>query len=312
MNVDTKIIAGVISFAVIIIVIASVLVPVIEQGQSSVSHIEQNTGYNYTMRELNPSETWTYQVSSDGASATVNGEAIDLSPFTDSNLAFYVISDQFVFRVISTSIGGWFMPIDGNGEGSITRGSSLAISGDSATVTTSKGTYSYDMTWCLVYAGDDGDLAYYNYLGSTQSRFADKDSEIYLIAPDVSIDSSRTLRLMATMTPLGLLGEDYNAFLKTTTTAESGSTSTWTDAAGKVSIVTNSSDFDGASYKITQAEISYDDTPAQRAVTWMIMPVEYHRIDASDTAVHSIMSVIPIMCIIAVVVGAVQLIRTRE
>ena len=309
MNSDTKIIAGVISFAVIIIVIASVLVPVINESQTSVSHIERNTGYNYTMRELQPGETWTY-ANVGGTSATLNGEPIDLSGFTDNNQAFYVISDQFVFRVISTGVGGWFMPVNGIGEGGIIKDQSLTIADGSATVTTSRGTYSYDLAWCLVYAGDDGDLAYYNYPNSQQSRYADKGSDIYILAPEASIDSSRMLRAVAVKSPLG--AADYNAYLRTTTTSESGSVNTWTDAAGKVSIVTNASDFDGASYKVTQAELTYDNTPAQRVVTWMIMPIEYHRVDASDTAVHSIMSVIPIMCIIAVVVGAVQLIRTRE
>lgn len=310
MNSDTKIIAGVISFAVIIIVIASVLVPVINESQTSVSHIERNTGYNYTMRELQPGETWTY-TNVDGTTATVNGEPVDLSGFTSNDQAFYVISDQFVFRVIATSVGGWFMPINGTGEGGVVKGQSLSIADGSATVTTSKGTYSYNLAWCLVYAGDDGDLAYYNYPNSAQSRYVDKNSEIYIIAPEASIDSTRMLRAVAVKTPLG--AADYNAYLRTATTSESGGTvNTWTDAAGKVSVVTNASDFDGVSYKVTQAELTYDGASAQRVVTWMIMPVEYHRADASDTAVHSIMSVIPIMCIIAVVVGAVQLIRTRE
>lgn len=301
MNADTKIIAGVISFAVIIIVIASVLVPVIEQGQSSVSHIEQNTDYNYTMRELQPGETWTYQVSEDGKSATVNGEAIDLTQFTDNNMAFFVLSDVFQFRVVSTSPGGWFMPISSNSF-TIPNGASLTISDGIATVSGSN-SQTFDIDYCFVYAGNDGDFAYYNWFGV--NRYVDDDSVFYGAAMDVSINdgSGQVLRVIFSKTPYGLA--DVKAYLKDGTT--------YTDVSENVNIVTSSKSLmEGVSSDIgVYITIQYNGVDLS-TTRWVVLPLEYHNADTSDTAVHSIMSVIPIMCIIAVVVGAVQLIRTRE
>lgn len=300
MNSDTKIIAGVISFAVIIIVIASVLVPVINESQTSVSHIERNTGYNYTMRELQPGETWTYQVSADGTTASVNGETIDLSPFTNNNNAFYILSDWFQFRVTATSPGGWLIPLNANSF-TLTNGKSITISDGTATIETSSAPLVFNVERCFVYAADSGDFAYYNWTGN---RFIDNGSVFYGASMELSVNdgSNQVVRVTYSKTPYGLA--DVRAYLK--------DGSAYSDVSDDVNIVTNSAALsEGISSKVSNVEIYYNDAKLATS-TWMIIPLEYHRADASDTAVHSIMSVIPIMCIIAVVVGAVQLIRTRE
>lgn len=303
MNSDTKIIAGVISFAVIIIVIASVLVPVIEQSQSSVSHIESNTGYDVPMRELAPGETWTYQVSEDGTTATINGEVMDFSGFTTAR--YFFISDKFLLRVGSSDAPkGWLVVVDGTmANANLSNGASITIAKNgTATIVNGSSSATFDLSYSMVY--DDtgaGKLA----LVTTGTKWVDLNTDVVGVwYINNTLSDGRVLSAIASFKPSGEV-VDVNARVKSTD-------SVYTDVSDQVTITPKIAESDGVSARITSLQITMEGVEDVVNSSFMVLPIEYHRLQASDTAVHSIMSVIPIMCIIAVVVGAVQLIRTRE
>ena len=295
----SKITYTVVSLVVIVLVIATAVLPVIEDAQS-----EQHTEYNNTsakFKAVNPTDSVTI-VLNEGY-ATVNDYRVDYSSATGSAILYR--SDN-----VNVSLAGSQLIYLRD----LAAAKLVSISTAGYTITIADGAWSYNtqsgtiagVQYMIASNGDYGEYA----PTSTNKLYVNKDTQLSLFitgtlsAPEQTSISYNAIAT-GTYDNLEIVSISSNVVLDPTATT----------------IVLNPSNIikeDALSYGITSMSVSITYTvedvtyTATNSSTITFAPIKYIGISASDDAIISLLSVIPLMMFIIPIMICVGIFSGRR
>lgn len=286
MNID-KSVFGVLSILVAVIVVATVAIPVIEDSSKDIHSTVQNTTQKYYATSSGDlSEDLTITLESTN-SYTINGESYDLNinsivMITDTGDMWVIYGNNYnLYQKNSSYI-----------QRSLGIGGSTTFYTDGTYKATTSAGVEYTGTFGnVIYPSNDGDLGYF--LNST--AYADDASDIIFFSISGSNGAMFAIEYKAT-------GEEVE---KIVSPFASGAEVTLSDAA----ISYNSTDetiadnaINGLTYKV--GDTSY-------TVSSFIAPLEYKTITENDSAMISILQIVPLLLLIVPVMMAVRMYSSR-
>ena len=287
MNID-KSVFGVLSILVAVIIVATVAIPVIEDSSKDIHSTVQNTTQRYYATSSSDlSEDLTITLETDNI-YTINGERYDASP---NNIV--MITDTGDMWILYGNNYNLYQKSDNYAQKSLGIGGSTTFYTDGTYKATKFAGVEYTGTFSnVIYPSKDGDLGYF--LNST--AYADDASDvIFFSISNASYGAMFATKYKAT-------GEEVE---KIVSPFANGAGVTLTDAA----ISYNSSDetiadnaINGLTYKV--GDTSY-------TLRAFIAPLEYKTITENDSAMISILQIVPLLLLIVPVMMAVRMYSSR-
>ena len=286
MNID-KSVFGVLSILVAVIIVATVAIPVIEDSSKDIHSTVQNTTQRYYATSSSDlSEDLTITLETDNT-YTINGERYDASP---NNIV--MITDTGDMWVIYSNNYNLYQKSDNYAQRSLGIGGFTTFYTDGTYKATTSAGVEYTGTFSnVIYPSKDGDLGYF--LNST--AYADDASDVIFFSISGTNGAMFAIKYKAT-------GEEVK---KIVSPFASGAEVTLTDAA----ISYNSTDetiadnaINGLTYKV--GDTSY-------TLRAFIAPLEYKTISENDSAMISILQIVPLLLLIVPVMMAVRMYSSR-
>lgn len=286
MNID-KSVFGVLSILVAVIIVATVAIPVIEDSSKDIHSTVQNTTQRYYATSSSDlSEDLTITLETDNT-YTINGERYDASP---NNIV--MITDTGDMWVIYSNNYNLYQKSDNYAQRSLGIGGFTTFYTDGTYKATTSAGVEYTGTFSnVIYPSKDGDLGYF--LNST--AYADDASDVIFFSISGTNGAMFAIKYKAT-------GEEVE---KIVSPFASGAEVTLTDAA----ISYNSTDetiadnaINGLTYKV--GDTSY-------TLRAFIAPLEYKTISENDSAMISILQIVPLLLLIVPVMMAVRMYSSR-
>lgn len=286
MNID-KSVFGVLSILVAVIIVATVAIPVIEDSSKDIHSTVQNTTQKYyatSSSDLSEDLTITLESASN---YKINGESYDLSL---NNIV--IITDTGDMWVIYANNYNLYQKSGNYAQRSLGIGGFTTFYTDGTYKATTSAGVEYTGTFGnVVYPSNDGDLGYF--INST--AYANDASDVIFFSISGSNGAMFAIEYKAT-------GEEVE---KIVSPFASGAGVTLTDAA----ISYNSSDetiadnaINGLTYKV--GDTSY-------TLRSFIAPLEYKTITENDSAMISILQIVPLLLLIVPVMMAVRMYSSR-
>ena len=278
----------IITATVAVILICLVAVPLIDDSTKEVYSVAQNTTQRYYATSSSDlSENLTITLETDNT-YTINGKRYDVAP---NNIV--MITDTGDMWVMYTNNYNLFQKSNNGIQRSLMVGGSTTFYTDGTyKATTNTGTEYTGTFGNLIYPSIDGDLGYF--INST--AYADDASDVIFFSIAASNGAMFAIEYKAT-------GEEVE---KIVSPFASGAEVTLTDAA----ISYNSTDetiadnaINGLTYKV--GDTSY-------TVKSFIAPLEYKTITENDSVILTILNLIPVMLIVALVLGIGYSIARRD
>lgn len=287
MNID-KSVFGVLSILVAVIIVATVAIPVIEDSSKDIHSTVQNTTQKYyatSSSDLSEDLTITLESTSN---YKINGESYDLSL---NNIV--IITDTGDMWVIYANNYNLYQKSSNYAQRSLGIGGYTTFYTDGTYKATTSAGVEYTGTFGnVVYPSNDGDLGYF--INST-AYANDASDVIFFSISNASYGAMFAIKYKAT-------GEEVE---KIVSPFASGAEVTLTDAA----ISYDSTDetiadnaINGLTYKVS------DTSYTLRA---FIAPLEYKTITENDSAMISILQIVPLLLLIVPVMMAVRMYSSR-
>lgn len=287
MNID-KSVFGVLSILVAVIVVATVAIPVIEDSSKEIHSTVQNTAQKYYAKsssDLSEDLTITL-VSRDNY--TINGESYELNPngvviITDMGDMWILYNDNYYL----------YQKINNHAFSSLSIGGSTTFYTDGTYVaTTATGTEYTGTFGNVVYPSVDGDLGYF----FNTTAYADDASDVIFFSTSINNSGAMyAIKFKAT-------GEEVE---KIVSPFSSGAEVTLTDLtmtynAADETIADNA--IDGLTYRVGETEYT---------TKTFIAPLEYKTITNKDSAMISILQIVPLLLLIVPVMMAIRMYSSR-
>lgn len=291
MNID-KSVFGVLSILVAVIVVATVAIPIVESSSTQIYTTENNTTERFMMTS-DSSGVVTLEFSSKGYS--VNGVSVpqpaaatwDVKAFWPGGFAKYS--------------GAGFMEI--NGDGAATRFNITKIVYDPATSTLTYTTSTEDVVVndvpYMYYMANDGDYGLFN---STNPVSINKDTDYFIFVENTNREGTMAFRsgfiynndsLVETIIDPKLAGTDKN-FQDTT-----------------ISFVLNIEDVDRYHFTINGAtDVTIGGSVIPQILTF-VAPIEFKIVSQNDSAMISILQIVPLLLLIVPVMMAIRMYSSR-
>lgn len=287
MNID-KSVFGVLSILVAVIIVATVAIPVIEDSSKDIHSTVQNTTQKYyatSSSDLSEDLTITLESVSN---YKINGESYDLNL---NNIV--IITDTGDIWVIYANNYNLYQKSGNYAQRSLGIGGSTTFYTDGTYKATTSAGVEYTGTFGnVVYPSNDGDLGYF--INST-AYANDASDVIFFSISNTSYGAMFAIKYKAT-------GEEVE---KIVSPFASGAEVTLSDAA----ISYDSTDetiadnaINGLTYKV--GDTSY-------TLRAFIAPLEYKTITENDSAMISILQIVPLLLLIVPVMMAVRMYSSR-
>ncbi len=286
MNID-KSVFGVLSILVAVIIVATVAIPVIEDSSKDIQTTVQNTAQKYyatSSGDLTEDLTITLEANN---RYTINGESYSL---TVANIA--IITDTGDLWVLYANNYNLYQKSNNHVSVSLSIGGSTTFYTDGTYKATSSTGTEYTGTFNnVIYPSTDGDLGYF--LNTT--AYADDTSDIIFFSISANNGALFAIDYKAT-------GEEVE---KIVSPFASGAEVTLTDVA----ISYDSTDetiadnaINGLTYKV--GDTSY-------TINSFIAPLGYKTVTNKDSAMISILQIVPLLLLIVPVMMAVRMYSSR-
>ena len=287
----TDLVYKVVALTVFIIIATQLLIPVVDDVQTSIYSEAMNTTSYFAV--ANASDTVTITYDEDTQEIVVNGFTIPDTP----NLSQYKLlayADDF-FLCYRLSVSKIYLE-------SKQYGSSISITSGTITIDADKITYSeteIPYSGTLYYAAESGDLGLFG-IKDPDLKFNADSELVTFCATSVAFIAKGTYDNM-TMDFFFSLSEDYQGV------ENPGFISGVVDSNQGYYHLANNSRFE---FKIVNSDDSVTDT-AVGSVS-VVAPIEYRYTGPSDVSMINLIGVIPILVIIAAIVMAVGLLRGKS
>lgn len=288
---DTKIVTITITAVVTIILLAGVLVPILDDAEESFTTVGDNEGGLYKVSTENVPITFAY--TSDGY--TLNGTVID-SDYTSTS-QMMIVSDKFIAAtnplngaraIYFATPGQTFKTI-----------SSLTCENGSITYTsgTTDTTLDVGYSW-IAYPANEGS---YMYAGNLSKVNVDSKSDVivgYLGPTYHTGESNLSTIIMAkgnlsTITPGAYTGTNY------------------TESAGSI----NATYVEGTPNELTPSygiSVSSSDLAFTATTPNVFVPIQYHYYAESSDDMSGLLGVIPVLILVAIIMGVVVLVISKR
>lgn len=281
---DTKSILKMICMAIICtLMVVSIVVPIIESGQTVLYEERNNVGYNYTALD---DESLTFEHVT-GSTNLINGVSRDLA--TEFGGTVWVISDHVTIRIGTDTRTSFICDAV---SGTMVEGDKFVFTDGSVSITTNQftGTYTYDYLFMPDASGEYG--AFFNV-----PVFVNKSQDVIVFKTGINQDVHYTgiynyyTGFRFTSNPLWVVAGGENR-----------------EYAGTLDI-TSSVELNGASYELRPYDLEerYILENGEEVINYsdrfFIAPVSYYVSTMSESIVMDLISTIPIFVILGVIVA---------
>lgn len=288
---NNKLVVTIIGVAVMIIICASVLVPVIQDSKEQITTVGHNEDGAYTVSTKNVPITFSY--SDEGY--TLNGKLIEADYSLGSQMC--IITDKFVAAtnpINSSKV--IYLAYEGH---AFVTPTSIHCENGKLTYTVSGADTTVDVNYSwIAYPSNDGD---YMYAGNLADVYIDKKSEIILgfLGPSVNGESSLSTTYAGkgaidALIPLCYSGDTYAL------TAPAAIQSTYET---------------GLPYELSPAiGLSVESSGVvYSALTCNVyVPIDYHYQSESDKSTGNLIGVIPVLILVGIMISALGIISFRR
>ena len=290
------IVYGLVSLVVIVLLVATVALPIIEDSRYDLQTVEQNSDYRYELIE----STDTMVIKITGGKPTINGENVtwgDNMP-SGSTTKFFIYSDIAVISINyvkdtdtwSTTWAAFFdiANDDDRAVASLDATTSATFSNGTLTITRatpgSEFSYTSPYSWVLC-PNDTGDYVAYPISDlSTKSVYVDNTSEIYLSG------TTAQSGWLAHGT-LNNIEVDFNVY--------SGAVST----PGSITVT-----YEDAFYGATCKVLSVSKTGSMATIDYIFVPIDYHALTQNNSVISVLLSILPLLLMIVPVMIVARLV----
>lgn len=299
MNID-KSVFGVLSILVAIIVVATVAIPVIEDSSKEIKTTQNNVSERYMMSESTVGEI-TIEATKTAGTFIINGESktINAGDYADF---WCVLTNNLFVRLYSTSSWVTFdgLPVSSTNLGTTGK---VVINSEGWTVTvpsgSGAGTYTGTYDW-ICYPNEKGNYGLYRY--SVSAAYVDNDATVFAIKESPNV-SEGVMTIPTVIWSGSIDGGDNTKIAWDRTNNQTLDVSSSTDVYIKYS------EKGEISTKMSSVTVEYGDNSA--TISTVIIPIEYHVITENDSAMISILQIVPLLLLIVPVMMAVRMYSSR-
>lgn len=298
MNIN-KSVFGVLSILVAVIVVATVAIPVIEDSSKEIRTSQNNVAEKYMMTESTTGE-FTIEATETTGTYIINGESKTFN--TDDYSNFYcVLTNNLFVRLNSTSSYLYFEGLQYSVANLGTAGK-VTINSDGWTVYipqgSAAGTYNGTYDW-ICYPNEKGNYGLYRFTGNV---YVDNDAMVFAISEN-NLITDGTLKNPSVIWSGSINGGDNTKYAWNTTTSPP------TDVTDATEIYIEYTEKGELSTKLNRVVNKYGDNSVGIATT--IIPIEYHVITENDSAMISILQIVPLLLLIVPVMMAVRMYSSK-
>lgn len=301
MNID-KSVFGVLSILVAVIVVATVAIPVIEDSSKEIRTSQNNVSEKYMMSESTTGDI-TIEATETAGTFIINGESKTFISGDYGGGFWCILTNNLFVRLYSTS--SWVL-FDGLPASSTNLGTTgkVEINNKGWTVTipsgsSGAGTYTGTYDW-ICYPNEKGNYGLYRFSGN---MYVDNDSTVFAIKESRNTGSDGAMTTPAVIWSGSIDGGDNTKIAWNRTSDQVIDVSSSTD------VHIQYSEKGEVSTKISGVTVEYGDNSA--SIATVIIPIEYHVITENDSAMISILQIVPLLLLIVPVMMAVRMYSSR-
>lgn len=299
MNID-KSVFGVLSILVAVIVVATVAIPVIEDSSKEIKTTQNNVSERYMMSESTVGEI-TIEATETAGTFIINGESKTINAGDYSDF-WCVLTNNLFVRLYSTSSWVTFdgLPVSFTNLGTTGK---VVINSEGWTVTvpsgSGAGTYTGTYDW-ICYPNEKGNYGLYRY--SVNGAYVDNDATVFAIKE--SPNASEGVMTIPSVIWSGSIDGGDN-----TKIAWDRTNNQTLDVSSSTNVYIKYSEKGEISTKMSSVTVEYGDNSA--TISTVIIPIEYHVITENDSAMISILQIVPLLLLIVPVMMAIRMYSSR-
>lgn len=287
-------ITAVVSIAVLMIVIVSVAIPIIDDTTDQVKTAVNNTSERYTLLEDDTTGTHTIKYIS-GADYTIDGKSLNVAAD-----ARFVITDTVMIRLANDTFT-IYNATEGK-QNKFAAGDEITLADGKVKYTNSSGS-AIETTYTWAYLPNtSGDFALY--FTTTPQAFIDDSVQMIIVSNPFNsamfiaqMDSTgKATYIMNPMKFDGQVNGNITSYEGTVTVAATPTTEGTPEGTWKSGTIS-----------ITSSVTSDTNFPP-----FCIVPLQYHYVSSSDSAIVSMLQVIPLLMIVGAVIGVIGVFVTAR
>lgn len=297
MNID-KSVFGVLSILVAVIIVATVAIPIVEDSSKEIRTSQNNVAEKYMMAESTTGEI-TIEATATTGTFLINGESKTFSEGDYSDF-YCVLTNNLIVILNSTTSYVYFEGLSAGSMDLRTTGK-VTINNDGWTVFSgiTSNTYTGTYEW-VCYPNDNGNYGLYRFTGNT---YVDNDAMVFALKEVVSSSTEGTMTNPAVIWSGSINGGDNTKY------AWNSKTSPPTDVTDATETYIKYTEKGEISTKISGVVCKYGDNTT--GIATVIIPIEYHVITENDSAMISILQIVPLLLLIVPVMMAVRMYSSR-